>query len=932
MTESEGNPLSSHRGLSSPAAEVPHALPTPLTTFVGRQSALVEVAALLAERRLVSLVGAPGVGKTRLATEAASRASAHYPDGLWLVDLAQMAEPRHLARAVAAVLSVREQPDEPVAQAIARTLALKSVLLVLDNCEHLARSCADFVCELLSASPNLTVLATSREALGAAGEAVWLVPPLAVPGPEDSAMCIVESDATRLFVARVPTRLAITDDIAPVVGLICRRLDGIPLAIELAARRLGELTLHEIEAKLDDRFQLLRSDLAGLPSRHFALHTALEWSHSLLPDPDAILLRRLTVFAGSFDEDAVSQVCGGSQLISEDVGRLLRELARRSLVVTEPLGHRMRYRLHETIRYYGKEKLAATGEEVEYLENHARWCLGLAEQADAEQPGPHSARCMERLAIHAADLRAALVWSLDHDADLALALAGSASRFWLAHGHLHEAKEWLGRALETATVRDDLRARALWGVAFMACLTGDSVAVPSVSEEALHLAREAGDVRTSARILNLLGVFRVLTDPAGAPSVLIEAASLARKADEKMTLTSSLGMLGFAHYLCGDLVLASKPLEESVTVGRSMGDSQALAIGLVGWGAVKHQVGDLEHARTLVEDGVAMARRVNDPTWLAVGLGFLAELICAQGDYQCARHLVNDAVRTARQVGSPPVIALCSAIRAKLELEAGVPRAGVQHLEEALSICRTSRFICLHSQVLVGLGRVQLAAGKFDEAQLFLEEAVVVAEKAKNRLTAAEALHWLAHLFAARDDRKAALGLQMEALVLQARASQLTAIPSSLDALAWLIADEGDRLRAARLLGAAEALRLKVAVVRSANAQAEHAATVALLEEPDFKANQAARAAGSHLTLDEAITYARGSRGTRRRPKWGWTSLTPTERRVVELVGDGLTNRQVGERLLMSPRTVQTHLAKVYRKLDLRSRTELAREVVRHSQ
>lgn len=926
-------PSRSHRASPSHPEKPHHALPTSLTSLIGRRAELEEVEALLAERRLVSLVGAPGVGKTRLATEAASQASAHHPDGLWLVDLAQVSEPGLVAQVVATALSVREQRAESMTEAIVRNLGHRRCLLVLDNCEHVARSCAELICVLLAACPYLTVLATSREPLGAAGEAVRVVPPLAVPDPGGSTMDIGESEAVRLFVARVPTGLILTDDTAPVVSHICRRLDGIPLAIELAGHRVGEFTPHEVAARLDDRFELLRSELAGVPLRHQCLYTALEWSHDLLTVAEAALLRRLAVFAGSFDEDAVRQICVGEQVKTEAVGRLLCGLANRSLVAGEVVGLRTHYSLHETIRHYARSKLIVVEEELAYLENHARWCEDLAEQADTEQAAQGSAFCMAKLAANAAELRAALAWSLEHNVNLALSLAGSASRYWLAHGQLQEGREWLAKALSAATGPSDGRAKALWGAAFMACLTGDSAAVLPASEEALHLAQEAGDLRTTARVLNLLGVFRVLTDPAEAPGVLTEAVSLSRQSGEKTTLVASLGMLGFTHYLSGNLAKANEALEEGVRIGRTLGDSQPLAIGFVSWGTVKHQCGDLECARTLLEDGILVARRIGDPLWTAVGLGFLAELTAAEGSYQSARQVAEEAIRTARCTGSSPVMALCLAIGAELDLETSNHADCLQPLQDALAIAHSGKFTDLHSRVLVGLGRVRLHCGELDAAKLLFEEGLVIAETTDSPLATAKALHWFARLTAAQGDWPSTLGLDMEALGLQARVGQLVALPSSFEAVARSIAKMGDEVRAARILGAAESLRARTVVVPSAYEQTERAETVALLgERLDPTEHEAARGAGARLTPQEAVSYARRSRGPRRRPAWGWTSLTPTERRVVDLVAEGLKNREVGECLFMSHRTVQTHLAKVYRKLHLRSRTELAREVARRSQ
>jgi predicted ATPase len=444
---------------------------------VGRQANVAEVAGLLGESRLVTLVGPPGVGKTRLALHTAAHTLGRYPGGAWFVDLSLVSQPALVVQAVASAVSVRERAGEDLRQTLTTHLSDRRLLVVvLDNCEHLLDACADLVCRLAPACGNVTILATSREELGLVGEIACPVPTLALPA-DDSHPEVSASDAARLFLSRVPGRLDLTEATAAPVSRICRRLDGIPLALELAAGRVGELTLQEVEANLDHRFELLRTGRAGIPERQQTMHAALEWSHDLLPEPERVLLRRVSVFAGPFTTDAAHEVASLGSIGEDGATKIMAHLATRSLLVRQVTEGQIHYRQHESIRHFTREKLRATGEEEAIAAAHARWCARLVAQADDPSAAPAQPRSMAALASHHADLRAALAWSVDHDLDLGLALAGGMTRFWVSHGHLEEARTWLERALAGGAGAPATRAKALWGAGLVACLSGDFPAV-----------------------------------------------------------------------------------------------------------------------------------------------------------------------------------------------------------------------------------------------------------------------------------------------------------------------------------------------------------------------------------------------------------------------------------------------------------------------
>ncbi len=363
------------------SASVPKSLsnlPTQLTSFIGREREIAELERLIERTRLLTLTGSGGCGKTRLALQVAAGLLDRYPDGMWLVELASFSDPTLVAHAVASALNVRDQSGRPILAALASQLQRKHLLLILDNCEHLKEACAHLTDTLLRSCPRLSVLATSRESLGIAGETAWRVPSLSLPDPEHLPALerLIDYEAVRLFVERaaaaVGTPYTITPHNAPVLAQVCQRLDGIPLAIELAAARITALSVEQIASRLDDRFRLLASGKAAL-SRHQTLRAAMDWSYQLLSEPERTLLRRVSVFAGGFSLEASEGVCGGGGINRSDVLDLLLRLIDKSLVVVEDRGREKRYRLLETVRQYGRDRLVEAGESARAERQHRDW-------------------------------------------------------------------------------------------------------------------------------------------------------------------------------------------------------------------------------------------------------------------------------------------------------------------------------------------------------------------------------------------------------------------------------------------------------------------------------------------------------------------------------------------------------------------------------
>ena len=499
-----------------------HNLPPPLTSFVGRQRELLDVRRALAEARLVTLTGPGGVGKTRLAVELAGQlaeASARpYAAGIWRVELAPLADGVLVPRAVASVLAVQEVPGQPLLQSVLGWLHAREVLIVLDNCEHLVAASGALASALLEACPGVTILATSREALNVAGEVVWPVGPLEA-----------NSDGLQMFVDRAVVAapdFGLTSDSRSAVLRVCQRLDGLPLAIELAAARVNALSVQEIEQRLDQRFALLSAGRRSSPPRHQTLRALVDWSYELLTAEEQRLFQQLSVFSGGWTLEAAEAVCEPAP----DVLALLLSLVSKSLVQVESQAGRSRYRLLETLRQYAADKVREARTESAAQTRHLRWCERLARAGDRGISGPHRSEWLRRLEAEVDNFRAALRWSLLETAELetGLRLGASLVRFWFLVGTASEGSEWL-EALLAKAPRSTGRVEALSASGFLLVRRGDPRAAHPLLEEAVELARHLGDSCLLALSLHHLGELRVQQgDLAGARSALQESLALTR--------------------------------------------------------------------------------------------------------------------------------------------------------------------------------------------------------------------------------------------------------------------------------------------------------------------------------------------------------------------------------------------------------------------
>jgi predicted ATPase/class 3 adenylate cyclase len=646
----------------------PNNIPRQLTSFVGRERQLAETKRLLGSSPLLTLTGPGGVGKTRTALQLAEELLGELKDGAWLVDLGVLTDPDFLAPAVASALGLAEQPGRPLLATILDHLHGRELLLILDNCEHVVAASAELADSLLRGSPSLRIVATSREALGIAGEALFPVPSLALPEGDRSLPLDQLSgfEAIRLFADRASAVLPsfeLTASSAQAVAQICRRLDGIPLALELAAARVRTLSVEQIAARLDDRFRLLAGGSRAAVPRHQALRATVDWSFDLLSEPERATWRRLSVFAGGFTLEAAEAICAGEGVEEPDVLDLLSRLVEKSLVVSEPMVREARFRLLETVRQYAREKLMGSEEAAEALRRHRDWYLALVTRLEPQFfGGARSGSETDELDREHDNLRAALEWSADEPGEAAagLRLAAALWRFWEIRGHVVEGRAWLERMLAASSEGESLASRssALTGAGVLAYLQGDYDAAFSFHEESLILHRQVGNPQSVGYAANnLANAAMQQGDYARARSLYEEALGLARGSGD--IRGSALALINLADVVArqGDLETARSLFEESIATFREHGDEWGKAFALDSFGLVALRHGDQPSARAFHAEAMKISRGLGDERGVARALAHLAEVAAAEGDMAEARRHYRESLAIRQRLGDMPGIA-----------------------------------------------------------------------------------------------------------------------------------------------------------------------------------------------------------------------------------------------------------------------------------
>ncbi|GAB3002299.1 transcriptional regulator [Mycobacterium bourgelatii] len=835
-------------------------VPMQLTSFIGRQTEMKGIRDALADNRLVTLTGAGGAGKTRLAVQVAAQVATEFVDGVWYVDLAPITDPGVVPLTAARALGLPDQAGPPTTDVLVRFLRDRDALVVFDNCEHLLDASAEVITELLRACPRLTLLTTSREPIGIAGELSWRVPSLSLA-----------DEAIELFAdraRRTKPGFRITAENADTVTEICRRLDGLPLAIELAAARVRALSPAEILRSLHDTFRLLTGGARTAVRRQQTLRASVDWSHELLSEPEQLLFRRLAVFYGGFDLDAAQAVAGEGVERYQALDQLML-LVDKSLVVAEDTAHGTRYRLLETVRQYAQEKLHESREGNDVRNRHRDHYTAMAALLDTPADTEHQRR-IERAGIEIDNLRAAFAWSRENsDNELALGLASSLLPLWLSRGLMQEGLNWLNAALaDVDDVPSAARVRASVHKVVLESFRGVTVDLDN-SAQILAAARELGDPALVARALTACAC-RAADDRDLSVAYFTEAADTARNIDDSWWLGQTLALEAIFALLFGEPVAGQAAAEEVLRLADEVGDKfvSRQCRYILGWAKILR--GEITTALTVLREVEEECIATRDAFFSMQAMAIQAIALAYQGNIDAAQAASATAFQRVTDLFDT-FTGIVYAGSAYVHLAAGDGAAAWEAHETARKLTGLDPQL---APMYTFAALAPLAGGNLTAARCWADEVVSVTKG----WSLAASLTTRSRVELAQGEIGAAERDAHEALDLTARLKGYLLVPLALDCLATVAAEYGNDQLAARLFGAADAARRQMGVVRFKVLDADDEARVTALRDTlgdnDF---DTAWAEGAALSIEEAIAYAQRGRGERARASSGWASLTRAE-------------------------------------------------------
>ena len=729
-------------------------LPAALGSFIGREREIAEVKQLLSSNRLVTLTGAGGSGKTRLALKVAQELSGEFENGVWLAELSSLSESALVPQTIASTLNIGEQPGRLLMDSLVDYLSQRQSLLVMDNCEHLISACAQFAETVLQECPGLKVLATSREALGISGEVIWTVPSLSLPDQQpwmnpasahDAVARYEESESVQLFVVRatsISPDFKLTTENGAWVAEICRRLDGMPLAIELAAARVRTLSVQQIAQRLDDRFRLLTGGSRTAEPRQQTLVATLDWSYALLSEVERKVLQRLSVFAGGATLEAVEAVCAGKEVESAEVLDVLSRLVEQSLVVVvRPDGGEMRFRLLETIRQYAREKLAESGEADESRNRHLNYFVRWAEKAGPYWLLPERFAWLNRFEAEHDNIRAALESSqaTPEGANAGLRLAAVMGHFWILRAYHTEGRMRISAALAQKGAQQPTitRAQALYRSSTLAFFQSDYSAARALAEQSLAIARKlgvAGRLEVANALEMLAEVDTEIGDYSAASKLYEQALSLYRELGDLVGIGDTLKMLGWGAMRTGDYEQAESRLNEGLIACRQSGDLRQISSALSGLGELAVRRGQYERASDLLRESLNISEHSGEKWGIAIALGSLGWLALRQHDFREMRKLLGESLGVRMETGDRGGMAWCleklagaNSLQSRFQQAvivfgaASALRATVGSVMDAVDRPDYERMI---SRLRIALGKEAFAAAWTEGQGMTLEQAI----------------------------------------------------------------------------------------------------------------------------------------------------------------------------------------------------------------
>ncbi|MCS7224303.1 MAG: tetratricopeptide repeat protein [Armatimonadetes bacterium] len=654
----------------------PNNLPVQLTSFIGREKEIEEVKQIIQRSRMLTLVGTGGVGKTRLSLQVGAEILEDFPGGVWFIELAPITDGAFIPSAIASALSLREEPGKEVMNLIIGYLRDRDCLLVLDNCEHLLDDSARLADRLLKACPKIKILASSRQALGVPGEITWRVPSLPTPEPTKKIQPdqMLHYASVRLFEERARTAnpsFEINEETAPWVAQICWRLDGIPLALELAAARMRTMTVQQIAQRLDRMFQILTAGSRTLLPRQQTLRALIDWSYDLLQPKERIVFRRLSVFSGSFTEQAAEAIIpdlpdraaeNPDEAVEDfELITILADLVDKSLLLLDDSSTEVRYRMLQTLRAYAEEKLAGTGEAEILKRRHAEHYVAFAEEAEGKLSGADQKVWLEKLDWDHDNIRAAIQWALEAEPSLAFRFVNALWRFWEVRGFWSEGREWLERCLgKRDQVSDQLAAEAFLSAGVLSWHQGDYPRAEQSFQEALALFEQVGDPRGVANALNNLGlVAHARGDFRSARSYYERALEVQRERKNDRGIATALNNLGLIAFEQGDFETALKFYQEALQIQRKIGHRGWQATTLNNLGLVAFEIGRLDEALRYHEESLAIRKELGDRAGTAMSYCNLGDVwLQKDGDIEKAESFYKESLILRRDLGDKMGVAL----------------------------------------------------------------------------------------------------------------------------------------------------------------------------------------------------------------------------------------------------------------------------------
>ncbi|CAN7383648.1 LuxR C-terminal-related transcriptional regulator [Trinickia sp. LjRoot230] len=913
-------------------------LPVRLTRFIGRRGDLERLSSLIRVNRLLTLTGAGGCGKTRLALQFArdieSQSSDEIGDLRW-VDLAQSSSGRSVAAAVADIFGLSCTRTFDPLYALRKHLSARAAFVVFDNCEHVLADCADTLHQLLIDCPKLRVLATSREPIGVDGETVWRVPSLPVPQRQeysDFASC-ARYESVQLFADRAayaqPTFKLDVENVAA-VARICRQLDGIPLAIELAAGLIGALSPAEIAGTLHSGLAVSDTrDQSRLP-RHRTLRASMDWSYALLSDAERTLLRRLAVFVGGFTREAAQEVCAKGAFREVDVLTALVRLVNKSLVMVEPFGTGYRYRLLEIVRQYAHEQLMASGEAVWLCDRHLFYFTTSLNELSQRLECANQPLLLDVFDIERANARTAMDWAIEHwhGGKEVLRLAAALTFYFNIRVDVSEGQRWFDDALRVGSAECSIeRARVLWAAgyqAFTAGMRSENVQL------ALDMAREVGDVQTQCRAFCTLGSIDAVRHPQRSRVLLEKSIDLAKTVGDQWCITNALGFIAASWKLQSNIPGLRKWSALAHDAMQIRSNPSLEAWHWVRVSTLEFLCGNLSAAVNAARRGRVIAKEIGNPLCIGCCAMWQATAQCWRGHAEeSLRDIETLEAREWVSARSPVAALFIDTSRGMCALATGRLDLAETHLRRAERFSTEADYVPVLVVCLVELAEVVWLLGRKAEAETILERAMQCAQALED-MRHISVIHAQRARLSVGIDNERAVQLSREALTLQRDHGYVLEQTRTLSLTIGLMIELGRHAVACELMGLRNATWKRMGVkARYAEAQADRLNLQRLRETFDDKKQHQAMDRGSAMSIDDAIALLVWTPGKRQRSLIGWSSLTPSELVIAELIAKGMTTREIAAHLAVSAGTVKTHLAHIFSKLGVARRSELAAEAVR---